>query len=129
MLCSIISYTLISHGLILFILFLLLLYLQLQIQIIDADNNVDGLEPQHPNHKNGEETIDVSSSIGVSHDGDHSGVIEDLVANESNGEPVKVAPGGPAHASVVDSDTDLMSAESDQKFSLTKFKRPVIFSN
>lgn len=103
-----------------------------QIQHAQTDENGDA--GAHPNHKNSEESIDVSSSIGVSHDqpGDQtSGLIEDLLANESNnGEQVSiaVAPGGPAslsHAAVVDSDTDLLGAESDTKFSLAKFKRPV----
>lgn len=107
----------------------------------------------------GDESIDVSSSIGVSGanggssaDGAnngggkqmmHSGHVEDLLANES-GEgdgPKVVAMGGPpmhqgnfgpsqqgpglSHAVVVDSEHDLLGAETEPKFSLSKFKRPV----
>lgn len=56
-------------------------------------------------------------------------LVEDLLANESgNLENIhKVAQGGPNlnHAAVLDTDSDLIGAESESKFSLSKLKRPV----
>lgn len=82
----------------------------------------------------------------------HPGHVEDLLANESgegDGPKMVVAMGGPplhqgnfghpsqsqgqgqqgpglSHAAVVDSEHDLLGAETEPKFSLSKFKRPVI---
>lgn len=57
------------------------------------------------------------------------GLVEDLLANESGNQENfhKVAPGGPNlnHAAVVDTESDLIGAESESKFSLSKLKRPV----
>ena len=118
------------------------------------------------NHQMGsDESIDVSSSIGVSGANgnganggnansadakpmmlNHPGHVEDLLANESGeGDGPRVvamaAPSPPlsmnhqqhhqhqqpglSHAVVVDSEHDLIGAETEPKFSLSKFKRPV----
>lgn len=111
-----------------------------------ADPSIDS-----PTHKS-DDSIDVSSSIGVSshhHDGSNNngggggdgsnnngpqhltpGMVEDLLANESTMDgstriPSPIGPSSLSHASVVDSESDLMGAESDSKFSLSKLKRPV----
>lgn len=102
-------------------------------------------QPSHSTHKN-DGSIDVSSSIGVSHDGGGSGgaedsgsthtagLVEDLLANESSmegtmsGRLAPINPAGLSHAVVVDSESDLMGAESDSKFSFSKLKKPVCLS-
>ncbi|KAI2807049.1 hypothetical protein BLOT_009011 [Blomia tropicalis] len=83
-----------------------------------------------------DDSIDVSSSIGVSNNGGGEpvahkpGHVEDLIANESgdgDGPRIIAAPIGPgpiAHSSHIDSDQDLIQAESEPKFSLSKLKRP-----
>ncbi|KAH7639155.1 hypothetical protein HUG17_3188 [Dermatophagoides farinae] len=110
-----------------------------------ADHSIDS-----PTHKS-DDSIDVSSSIGVSshhHDGSNGGggsdgssnsgnspqhlipgMVEDLLANESTMDgsiriPSPIGPASLSHAAVVDSESDLMGAESDSKFSLSKLKRP-----
>lgn len=102
-----------------------------------ADNLV------HPNHKaatGSDDSIAVSSSIGVASQGDTAkrmiqpaGIVEDLLANESNDQFAKLLPPpgqgqpGLAHAAVLDTDRDLLGAESDNKFSLSKLKKPVSY--
>nr|XP_027204870.1 uncharacterized protein LOC113798515 isoform X1 [Dermatophagoides pteronyssinus] len=122
-----------------------ILFLSAYLLFAVADPSIDS-----PTHKS-DDSIDVSSSIGVSshhHDGSNNngggggdgsnnngpqhltpGMVEDLLANESTMDgtmriPSPIGPSSLSHASVVDSESDLMGAESDSKFSLSKLKRP-----